>query len=180
MSDRLPPCDHDECPKTRCVQTCVTYTVQRDGRASCVYLHDGTKITVERDATTKGPAWLKVSQQAMIYAQSQTPKQTTAMPLTKPTWTNEQVRMAVHESCSCGGRGPDDGCCPACEVWHRLQGRTVKQPSGPSRADKLDALCREMILMVDPDDPRFNRADSNRLRQIVALWEKRRKEANDR
>lgn len=76
MSDRLPPCDHDECPKAGCVRTCVTYTVQRDGKASCVYLRDGTKITVERDATTRGPAWLKVSQQAMIYAQNQAPNQT--------------------------------------------------------------------------------------------------------
>ena len=30
------------------------------------------------------------------------------------------VNEAVNESCTCGGGGPG-ACCPACEVWHRLQ-----------------------------------------------------------
>lgn len=29
---------------------------------------------------------------------------------------------AVNLSCSCGGKGPKDGCCQACEVWHRFKG----------------------------------------------------------
>lgn len=32
----------------------------------------------------------------------------------------EQLRLSVNRSCSCGGKALDDGCCPACEVWHRL------------------------------------------------------------
>ena len=40
-------------------------------------------------------------------------------------WTERQVVNAVNESCSCGGKGPDDGCCQACEVWHRLHGLAV-------------------------------------------------------
>ena len=35
------------------------------------------------------------------------------------------VRHAVNASCTCGGKGPDDECCPACEVWHRLQGLEI-------------------------------------------------------
>lgn len=34
------------------------------------------------------------------------------------------VRKAVNLSCSCGGKPLGDGCCEACEVWHRLQVRT--------------------------------------------------------
>lgn len=45
---------------------------------------------------------------------------------TNSAWTEAQVMRAVNESCSCGGKGPDDGCCQACEVWHRLHGRKVK------------------------------------------------------
>lgn len=37
-------------------------------------------------------------------------------------WDERQVNLAVEASCSCGGKGPEDGCCPACEVWHRLNG----------------------------------------------------------
>lgn len=49
-----------------CGAPCVVNTIQTADKATCVYLRDGTKVTVERDATTKGPAWLKVSQQARI------------------------------------------------------------------------------------------------------------------
>jgi len=29
------------------------------------------------------------------------------------------LHLAVNDSCTCGGRGPDDpDCCPACSVWH--------------------------------------------------------------
>lgn len=38
----------------------------------------------------------------------------------------QQVQMAVNASCSCGGKGPQDGCCQACEVWHRFHGRQVR------------------------------------------------------
>ena len=38
-------------------------------------------------------------------------------------WTEQEIVNAVNNSCSCGGKGPDDGCCQACEVWHRLNGR---------------------------------------------------------
>lgn len=40
-----------------------------DGNAHIVYLSDGTKISVGRDRTTKGPAWLEISQQSKITAQ---------------------------------------------------------------------------------------------------------------
>ena len=34
----------------------------------------------------------------------------------------EQLRVAVNDACSCGGKGPqDDGVCPACMVWHRMK-----------------------------------------------------------
>ena len=39
------------------------------------------------------------------------------------------LEQAVYCSCSCGGKGPQDGCCPACEVWHRLRGETIKHPA---------------------------------------------------
>jgi len=32
------------------------------------------------------------------------------------------VAQAITASCTCGGTEPGS-CCPACEVWHRLQGR---------------------------------------------------------
>lgn len=44
-------------------------------------------------------------------------------PSSPATWTDGEVQSAVNATCSCGGRGPDDGCCQACEVWHRLHGR---------------------------------------------------------
>ncbi len=31
-----------------------------------------------------------------------------------------RVLDAVNASCSCGGKPLGAGCCPACEVWHRL------------------------------------------------------------
>lgn len=35
-----------------------------------------------------------------------------------------QLDEAVSASCACGGRPPDDpDMCPACEVWHRFNGR---------------------------------------------------------
>lgn len=34
--------------------------------------------------------------------------------------SKEDLRIAVNEFCSCGGKGPQDpGACPACLVWHR-------------------------------------------------------------
>lgn len=46
-----------------------------------------------------------------------------AAPTGSAMWTERQVTAAVNASCSCGGKGPNDGCCQACEVWHRLHGR---------------------------------------------------------
>lgn len=46
----------------------ITRVGESNGKAFVVYLRDGTKITVGRDATTKGPAWLIVSQQSKIVA----------------------------------------------------------------------------------------------------------------
>jgi hypothetical protein len=42
-----------------------------------------------------------------------------------PIFTTHQLLTAVNASCSCGGKGPADGCCPACSVWHILHGRTA-------------------------------------------------------
>jgi hypothetical protein len=36
---------------------------------TCVWLADGTKITIKRGAATIGPAWLEVEPQAKIKAQ---------------------------------------------------------------------------------------------------------------
>ena len=46
-------------------------------------------------------------------------------PTTGSTLRKIDVQRAVNASCECGGKGPDDGCCAACEVWHRLQGRQI-------------------------------------------------------
>ena len=35
--------------------------------------------------------------------------------------TEDQIREAVNECCTCGGSGPSSDGCPACEVWHELE-----------------------------------------------------------
>jgi len=40
-----------------------------DGKAFVIYLTDGTKITVGRDKSTNGPAWLEISETPIIIAQ---------------------------------------------------------------------------------------------------------------
>lgn len=47
---------------------CISYVVKSWGTAhpSCIYLRDATKITVGRDKTTTGPAWLEISKQDSI------------------------------------------------------------------------------------------------------------------
>jgi hypothetical protein len=30
------------------------------------------------------------------------------------------IGAAVNASCNCGGKPLGEGCCPACEVWHRI------------------------------------------------------------
>lgn len=30
------------------------------------------------------------------------------------------ITSAVNAACNCGGKPLGEGCCPACEVWHRL------------------------------------------------------------
>lgn len=35
--------------------------------------------------------------------------------------SDEKLRAAVNASCNCGGKPLGHGCCPACEVWHRLK-----------------------------------------------------------
>lgn len=52
-----------------CAAPCVTRIGDSNGKAFVVYLRDGTKITVCRDKTTKGPAWLEVQPQSKIVAQ---------------------------------------------------------------------------------------------------------------
>lgn len=42
-----------------------------------------------------------------------------------------ELRAAVNESCSCGGRGPDDDPCPACQVWHLLTRKVDPQAFRP-------------------------------------------------
>jgi hypothetical protein len=87
------------------------------------------------------------------------------------TWNRNQVQRAITATCSCGGRGPDDGCCQACEVWHRLNGREIHNPMAQTRADRLDALCAELIeghyLARDGHCPSL---------ASLSAWEKRRAE----
>ncbi len=56
-------------PAQCCAAPCVTRIGRSMGKAFVVYLRDGTKITVGRDKTTKGPAWLEVKEQSKITAQ---------------------------------------------------------------------------------------------------------------
>jgi len=58
-------------PKPSSVEPCITRIGESAGKAFVVYLRDGTKITVGRDKTTKGPSWLVVEQQAKIIAHHQ-------------------------------------------------------------------------------------------------------------
>lgn len=38
------------------------------------------------------------------------------------TRTEEEIRNAVNNACTCGGLGPNDpDACPACMVWHELK-----------------------------------------------------------
>jgi len=58
------------------------------------------------------------------------------MPLVKPSITERELEDAVNDSCSCGGKGPDDGCCLACEVWYRIMTRGfdwTPKPKKPKR-----------------------------------------------
>lgn len=48
---------------------CITKVLRNDdGKAFCVYLKDGNKITIGRTSETKGPAWLGIGKQAVIRA----------------------------------------------------------------------------------------------------------------
>jgi hypothetical protein len=51
---------------TCCGAPCISYPLELTEKTTCIYLRDGTKVTVEREATTKGPAWLVVSPQSQI------------------------------------------------------------------------------------------------------------------
>jgi len=45
--------------------------------------------------------------------------------------SERELVEAVNASCSCGGGHPDDGCCLACEVWHRvIDGWTTDERCG--------------------------------------------------
>jgi hypothetical protein len=37
----------------------------------------------------------------------------------QPTRSEREITLAHHGACTCGGRGPGEGC-PACEMWHCL------------------------------------------------------------
>lgn len=49
--------------------SCVTRLVPGDGRATCAYLRDKTKIVVCRDDRTSGPVWLEHKPQAKLSVQ---------------------------------------------------------------------------------------------------------------
>jgi len=52
---------------TPTAKPCISYVSQdKPGKAFCVYLRDGKKITVGRTRETKGPAWLEISDQGII------------------------------------------------------------------------------------------------------------------
>jgi hypothetical protein len=61
------------------------------------------------------------------------------------TWTRWDVQCAVNDTCSCGGKGPQDGCCPACEVWHRLNGREVKSTPQPLPPETCSATLLQTL-----------------------------------
>lgn len=42
----------------------------RDGKTSCVYLTDGTKVVLRRDPASKGAMWLEVVPQDVIFVAS--------------------------------------------------------------------------------------------------------------
>jgi hypothetical protein len=65
--------------------------------------------------------------------------------------------------------------CPACEeLWQRL--RPTETFKLKSRADRLDALCREMIRAIAGEDIGAIPVSNSTLREMVGGWEKRRKE----
>lgn len=58
------------------------------------------------------------------------------------------VEDAINATCNCGGKGPSDGCCPACEVWHRLQrmvGASATTDAQPPVTQTHKAIAVEIV-----------------------------------
>lgn len=51
------------------------------------------------------------------------------------TFTEQQITEACNHVCTCGGRGLDNGACPACEVWHLTVGGRSSLMIGEQNAD---------------------------------------------
>lgn len=60
-------------------------------------------------------------------------------PVKAHTFSECELSVACNAACTCGGKGPGDGC-PACEVWRRLTGRAVPDPQRPASKDCCDEL----------------------------------------
>ncbi len=94
----------------------MTDTAKRDSRhvdcvsiasSTCIYLRDGTKIVVGRDADTKGRAWLEQRLQAMV-GLAAAPSAPTPEPTIQCPWCNEGFvpEGEAGEKCSvCAGSG---------------------------------------------------------------------------
>lgn len=55
------------------------------------------------------------------FEQPEHPAEVDAVQINGVRWRSDrEVLNAVNASCSCGGKPLGEGCCPACEVWHRL------------------------------------------------------------
>lgn len=56
--------------RERHLTSCISYVSRSpSGKASTVYLKDGTMITIGRERETKGPAWLEIREQAKVILQ---------------------------------------------------------------------------------------------------------------
>ena len=48
--------------------------------------------------------------------------------------TEREITLAHHAACTCGGKGPGEGGCPACEMWHALFSRPTDSDRANQRA----------------------------------------------
>jgi hypothetical protein len=66
----------------------------------------------------------------------------------------EGLRCACSAQCECGGRGPHDGCCAACGVWHLMQDRLAVL-----RKEVPDSVSTEVCVIEDEQRAALERRD---------------------